>query len=191
MRLPARGRTASLAVRVVSLLIAWRYRLAARGRVRFGKGFVCNHRLVIRGPGRVIVGDGVNAWAHQEPTRLITTRPEATILIGDGVRLNGPTIVASERVEIGDLCILGSANVFDSDFHSVRRDRSTNPEAPVRRAPVVVSRNVWLAGQSAVLPGVTVGEDSVVAFRAVVVRDVPAGVIVAGNPARVVRELDQ
>lgn len=161
-----------------------------RGRLRIGKGFVCNHRLVIRGPGRVTIGDAVNAWAHQEPTRLITTSSDAVILVGDGVRLNGPTLLASRRVEVGDRCILGSANVFDSDFHSVRRDRSTNPDAPVRREPVLIGRNVWLGGQSAVLPGVTVGEDSVVAFRAVVTRDVESGVVVAGNPARVVRELE-
>ncbi|MEJ7653729.1 MAG: hypothetical protein WKH64_10540 [Chloroflexia bacterium] len=49
---------------------------------------------------------------------------------------------------------------------------------------------MWLGGQSAVLPGVRVGRDSVAAFRAVVSRDVPEGVVVAGNPARIVRELD-
>lgn len=157
--------------------------------MRIGRNFVCNHRLVIRGPGRVVIGDGVNAWAHQEPTRLITTSPHAVIRVGDNVRLNGATLLARERVEVRDGCILGSAVVFDSDYHSVRRDRRTNPDAPVRTQPVRIGRNVWLAGQSAVLPGVSIGEDSVVAFRAVVTRDVPPGVVVAGNPARVVREL--
>lgn len=179
-----------LLVRALTLLVTLRYRLLMRGRVSFGKGFVCNHRLIIRGPGKVVIGDGVNAWAHQEPTRLVTSQPEAVISIGKNVRLNGPTLLASERIEVGDLCILGSTVVFDSDFHSVRRDRRTNPHAPVRRSPVVIARNVWLAGQSAVLPGVRVGEDSVVAFRAIVTRDVPPGVVVAGNPARVVRDLE-
>lgn len=177
-------------VLVLSRLVTLRYRLLLRGKVSFGEGFVCNHRLVISGPGRIVIGNGVNAWAHQEPTRLVTTRPDAVLVVGDGVRLNGPTILASERVEVGDRCILGSAVVFDSDFHSTRRDRATNPDAPVRRAPVAIGRNVWLAGQCAVLPGVTVGEDSVVGFRAVVTRDVPPGVVVAGNPARVVREIE-
>lgn len=175
--------------RALTLLITLRYRVFRRGRVHFGKGFVCNHRLVIRGPGRVIIGDYVNAWAHQEPTRLLTTRADAIIVVGNNVRLNGPTLLASERIDVGDLSILGSTILFDSDFHSVRRDRSTNPRAPIRRAPIRIGKNVWLGGQSAVLPGVSVGEDSVVAFRAVVTRDVPAGVIVAGNPARVVRQL--
>ena len=176
--------------RALARLVTLRYRLLMRGRVSFGKGFICNHSLIIRGPGTVIIGDGVNAWAHQEPTRLITTSPRAVIRVGDNVRLNGPTLLASERIEVGASSMLGSAIVFDSDYHSVRRDRRTNPDAPVRRAPVHVGPNVWLAGQSAVLPGVRVGEDSVVAFRAVVTRDVPSRVVVAGNPARVVRELE-
>lgn len=176
--------------RLLTWVVTLRFRLLMRGRVRFGKGFVCNHRFVVAGPGRVLIGDGVNAWAHRETTRLLTTSRDAVIRVGDNVRLNGATLLAAERVEVGADCILGSAVVFDSDYHSVRRDRRTNPAAPVRRAPVAVARNVWLAGQCAVMPGVSVGEDSVVAFRAVVTRDVPPGVVVAGNPARVVRDLE-
>lgn len=175
--------------RVISWIVLLRYKLVLGRRLQVAEGFLCNHRLIIRGPGTVIIGRNVNAWAHQEPTRLITTSKDAVLVVGDGVRLNGPTVIASERVEIGDLCILGSTVVFDSDFHSLKRDRATNPDAPVRRKPVVIGRNVWLGGQSAVLPGVTVGEDSVVGFRAVVAKDIPAGVVVAGNPARIVRDL--
>ena len=50
--------------------------------------------------------------------------------------------------------------------------------------------NVWLGGGAKVLKGVTIGENSVVAAGAVVTRDVPANVVVAGNPAQVVKELD-
>ncbi len=184
-------KVAFLAARALTLLVTVRYRVLLRGRVVFGKGFLCNHRLIVRGPGRVLIGPGVNAWAHQEPTRLVTTNKDAVLVIGANCRLNGPTLIASERVEVGDGCIIGSAVVFDSDFHSVRRDRRTNPNASVRRAPVVIEPNVWIAVQAAVLPGVTVGRDSVIAFRAVVTRDVPEGVIVAGNPARIVRHLDE
>ena len=53
-----------------------------------------------------------------------------------------------------------------------------------------IGDNVWLGDGSVVLKGVTIGENSVVAARAIVTRDVPANVVVAGNPARVVKELD-
>lgn len=55
--------------------------------------------------------------------------------------------------------------------------------------PITVDDNVWIGGGAIVLPGVTVGQNSVVGAGAVVTRDVPANVVVVGNPARVVKEL--
>jgi maltose O-acetyltransferase len=72
----------------------------------------------------------------------------------------------------------------------------THPVEPApRRAkweaaePITIGDNVWLGGGAIVLPGVTIGADSVVGAGAVVSRDVPAGVVVVGNPARVIRTL--
>ena len=56
-------------------------------------------------------------------------------------------------------------------------------------APITLGDNVWLGGGVIVLPGVTVGDDSVVGAGSVVSRDVPAGVLALGNPARVIRDL--
>ncbi|HET8843584.1 MAG TPA: hypothetical protein VFN35_19125 [Ktedonobacteraceae bacterium] len=85
---------------------------------------------------------------------------------------------------------MGSVVILDTDFHSIRSDRRMNPNANVRRASITIGNNVWLAGQTAVLKGVTIGENSVVGFRGVVTGNVPPNVIVAGNPAQVVRRLD-
>jgi carbonic anhydrase/acetyltransferase-like protein (isoleucine patch superfamily) len=76
--------------------------------------------------------------------------------------------------------------VTDSDWHTIH-DRTVRDE---RATPVTIGDNVWLGDHSTVLKGVTIGENSVVAARAVVTRDVPANVVVAGNPAKVVKELD-
>ncbi|QFZ24465.1 sugar O-acetyltransferase [Saccharothrix syringae] len=74
---------------------------------------------------------------------------------------------------------------------------STHPVDPagrrakwVRGAPVVVGENVWLGGGVIVLPGVSIGADTVVGAGAVVTRDLPAGVVAVGNPARVIRRVD-
>ncbi|GAA0465805.1 hypothetical protein GCM10008985_23470 [Halococcus dombrowskii] len=53
-----------------------------------------------------------------------------------------------------------------------------------------IGDGVWLGGRAVVNPGVTIGDDAVVASGAVVTEDVPAGVVVQGNPATVVRELE-
>ena len=58
-------------------------------------------------------------------------------------------------------------------------------------APIVIGDNVWLGGGVIVLPGVTIGADTVVGAGAVVTRDLPAACSRVGNPARVVRQLDR
>lgn len=57
-------------------------------------------------------------------------------------------------------------------------------------APIVIEDNVWIGEYAAVLKGVTIGTGAIVASHAVVTKDVPPYTIVAGNPARVVKELD-
>ena len=58
-------------------------------------------------------------------------------------------------------------------------------------APIAIGDNVWLGGGAIVCPGVTIGDDTVVGAGAVVTRDLPAGVVAAGVPARVLREIDE
>ncbi len=72
----------------------------------------------------------------------------------------------------------------------------THPLDPERRRakleaaePIVIEDNVWLGGGAIVLPGVTIGENSVIGAGAVVTKDVPANVVAVGSPARVIRSL--
>jgi acetyltransferase-like isoleucine patch superfamily enzyme len=161
------------------------YRLSRRHRL--GPGLLGNGRLRISGPGRVVFDADVNAWSHAEVNRLITTRPEAVIRIGRNARLNGCTIVAAERVEVGADSVLGSCEVRD---HLPYSESPTDRRRPAAPKPVVIEDNAWIGGQVSVLPGVRIGRDSVVGIHAVVFDDVPAGVVVGGNPARVLRPLE-
>jgi NDP-sugar pyrophosphorylase family protein len=99
----------------------------------------------------------------------------------------GSRISASDEVVIGDGVMMANGTyITDSDWHTVY-DRTRRDDAVT---PVHIGDNVWLGDHATVLKGVTIGDNSVVAARAVVTRDVPANVIVAGNPAKVVKELD-
>lgn len=162
------------------------YRVPGR-RISFGAGLLGNGRLHITGPGNVLLDADVNAWSHAEINRLITTEPGALIRIGRNARLNGCTLIAAERIEVGADCVLGSCVIYDHEPYSLQPDRRRQPGL---RAPVMIEDNVWIGGQAAVMPGVRVGRNSVIGIHAVVFEDVPPGVVVAGNPARVVRWLD-
>jgi maltose O-acetyltransferase len=156
-------------------------------RTRIGSRILGNGRLRISGPGRVIIEADVNAWSHAEVNRLITTRPEAVIQIGRNARLNGCTIIAASRVDVGRDCVLGSCEIRDHLPYSESPDHRRTPADP---RPVIIEDNVWIGGQVSVLPGVRIGKDSVVGIHAVVFDDVPPGVIAGGNPARVLRPLE-
>lgn len=110
------------------------------------------------------------------------------IVVGDYVLISpGTRISASDEITIGNSVMMANGvYITDSDWHGVY-DRTLRDE---RVTPVHIGDNVWLGDHSVILKGVTIGENSVVAANAVVTRDVPANVIVAGSPAKIVKELD-
>lgn len=91
-------------------------------------------------------------------------------------------------IEIGDNLQMGPAVQIYTATHPL--------EADVRRSgleyarPVSIGHDVWIGGGAIILPGVTIGDRSVIGAGSVVVHDVPAAKVVAGNPARIIRELD-
>jgi len=159
----------------------------AQPRVTIGPRLLGNGRLRISGPGRVMLEADVNAWSHAEVNRLVTTRQQAVIHVGQNARLNGCTIIAADRVEVGADCVLGSCEIRDHLPYSESPEDRRRPAEP---KPVVIEPNVWIGGQVSILPGVRIGRDSVVGIHTVVFDDVPPGVIAGGNPARVLRALD-
>ena len=110
------------------------------------------------------------------------------ITIGDYALITpGVRISASDAIEIGDNCMIASqVYITDSDWHGVY-DRIARNAQP---APIRIGNNVWISDRATVLKGVTIGDNSIVGALAVVTKAVPANVVVAGNPARVVKQLD-
>lgn len=170
------------------VFLTW-YKLKYGQRVRFGKNFITNGKLVVKGPGKVIFGDNINAWCHAEKNVFITYQPETRITVGDDCRISGMAAMSHSSITVGPRCMVASVIMVDTDFHNTDPVLRHDPDAPFAVAPIELKENVWVAGQTAILKGVTIGENSIVAFRAVVTKDVPANSIVAGNPARVVKEI--
>jgi maltose O-acetyltransferase len=108
--------------------------------------------------------------------------------IGRGCFLNyGVVALDVARIDIGDDVQIGPLVQLLTPTHPVEPEpRRAKWEAA---EPIAIGDNVWLGGGAIVCPGVTIGADTVVGAGAVVTRDLPAGVVAAGVPARVIREV--
>nr|WP_160153266.1 acyltransferase [Microbulbifer sp. ALW1] len=113
---------------------------------------------------------------------------DAHIRIGDYVLISpGVRISAGQSITLGDACML-AANVYisDSDWHGLY-----NRTRPFRcTAPVTIGNNVWIGDSAIVCKGVSIGDNAVVGAGSIVTRDVPANAVVAGNPAREVKQIN-
>ena len=116
----------------------------------------------------------------------IAAKEGAQISIGDRVFVNqGAVIGAVESIEIGDDTLIGDFSaVYDSNYHELE------PSLPDKPRPVRIGRNVWIGSGVLVLPGSEIGDHTVVAARSVVKGVLPPRVLAAGNPAKVIRELE-
>lgn len=110
----------------------------------------------------------------------------AMISLGRNSYMNESFIQCANSITIGDDCaIAGHVLIQDSDFHVIL-DENGFPK-PVSK-PVIIGNKVWICAKATILKGVTIGDGAIIAAGAVVTKDVPAHCVVAGNPAKVVRE---
>ncbi|MEO8195041.1 MAG: acyltransferase [Gemmatimonadales bacterium] len=183
LREPGRALRIGLALVRGHCYKAW-YRLIGK-QVTVGRNFRVFGSLRVRGKGRVVFGDDVVVLGHVTPW---TYDKGARIVIGDQVMLGDTRFGCVHEIVIGRNCLLGRCRIMDTDFHSVRADRRFD-DAPVRVAPVFIADNVWIGQDTGILPGTRIGENSVVSFGAVCVREYPSNVVITGNPARVVMQI--
>jgi len=110
--------------------------------------------------------------------------------LGDRFYANtGCIFLDSAPVTIGDRVLFGPAVQLLTATHPV--EAALRAQGLEYAEPISIGDDVWLGGGAIVLPGVTIGDRAVVGAGSVVTRDVPADVVVAGNPARVIRPLEE
>ncbi len=119
------------------------------------------------------------------PCMLSTLKDGAQLAIGDGCGFSGTVIACTSRITIGHNVQCGANTLInDTDWHY--DDTRVGPNAPVD-----IGDNVWLGVNVTVLKGVTIGEGTLVAAGSLVNKSLPAGVLAAGLPARVIRSLEE
>lgn len=153
--------------------------------------------VLFAGPGEVVLGERVQFGWRNSPLFYVgychveVAHPDARIEIGDRTEFNNNLMLKSEGagISVGRDGLFGAhIQIFDSNFHDLD-PRHRRRAGSQRMAPVEIGDNVFVGMSATILKGVTVGSDSVIGAGAVVSSPIPAGVVAAGNPARVIREL--
>ena len=148
------------------------------GRLVFAKG-----RPIVFQQGKIKLGNLVRVWSNINPTQLIIGK-EGMLSIEDGAYINGALIAVEKEVRIGKNCYLAPmVQIMDND------DFGLGETAPKNSQAVIIEEDAWLATRALITKGVRIGKGAVVAVGAVVTEDVAPYTLVAGVPAKPIRQL--
>jgi acetyltransferase-like isoleucine patch superfamily enzyme len=155
----------------------------------YGKGLrTTTHLPWVLGKGKIVVGEDVRIYGRISIAFAVRYSETPTLEIGDRSSIgHDSSFVIGKRIVIGNDCLVANeVIIFDAPGHPIsgplRRDGVAAPPEAVK--PVTLCDNVWIGQRGIIYPGVTIGEGAVVSAGSVVMSDVAAHTIVAGNPAR-------
>ena len=171
---------------------------------RFFKSFGTNSRISLRvwyvcGLKHIEVGDNVSIGGGVQLTaweRHGDNQYDPSIIIGDGTSLGSQNhITAINSIVIGKNVLTGKGVLITDNSHgSISLDELKQPPSTRKlrsKGAVVIGDRVWLGDKVSVLPGVHIGEGSVIGANSVVTCDIPAYCVAVGVPARVVKVLSE
>jgi acetyltransferase-like isoleucine patch superfamily enzyme len=170
------------------------------------KGMIITGKIVVRNLPWIEITDGAsiriennvllnsrNQGYHinmHSSVKLRAIGQSAVISIGENSRIHGACILATQRVKIGKNCLIAAnTQIFDNSGHDLSFPDVENRINTIGDSkPIVIGDNVWIGANCIILPGVSIGNGSVIAAGSVVVKDVPQNVVVGGNPAKLIRD---
>lgn len=173
--------------------------LLYRNKATFKGRVTLNFGALILGPGskdQIIIGKNVDI------NGCLSVGGKGKITVGD-YTLIGPRVMiqALDSIKIGRFCYIApDAFISDSNNHSIyAKDRMTDTLGVDKgifgvkavTKPIKIGNHVWIARRAMVMKGVTIGDRSIVAAGAVVTKNVPQDVIVGGNPAKIIKRINQ
>lgn len=131
-----------------------------------------------------------NPLGLNHPVILATLNQNAQLIVGDHFAMSGGCICVAEKIIIGNNVAVGAnSTIVDTDFHPLSSsERAANPQDG-KSKPVTIEDNAFIGMNCLIVKGVTIGKGSVIGANSVVTRDVPPGMIAAGNPAQIVRPI--
>jgi acetyltransferase-like isoleucine patch superfamily enzyme len=179
-----------------STSIVWRLEAQIKGVKFEGRAqFVGRPLITVARGAQIVLGDGVGLWSSKsanplglsQPCALRALEPGARLVLGKNVGLSGVALCAGVSIEVGEGTIFGAGVMaFDNDFHKPAGDWAWNTDHKTGARPIKIGRGVFVGARAIILKGVTIGDRAVIGAGAVVTKNVPAGSVAAGNPARIV-----
>lgn len=123
---------------------------------------------------------------------IFVARYGGQIHIGHHCGISGSTIYSMDRIEIGNHVLIGgNCKIIDNDFHPIEASKRINQKPEdIKRAPIVIGDGCFIGANSIILKGTTLGKNCVVGAGSVVHGTFPDNVIIAGNPARIVKSIE-
>lgn len=159
-----------------------------------GYGLWMEELPYMSGKGEIIIGNKVRLSGRSSIA--FNSKYGVPLLeIGDNTFIGHQSHFAiAKRVTIGKNCFIASSvRIIDNDGHPSnpiqRRQHEPVPEEGIK--PVIIGDDVWLGSEALILKGVTIGNNAIIGTRAVVTKDVPENAIVAGNPAKVIKYINE
>ena len=134
-----------------------------------------------------------NLVGLSQRTIIVTRTEDAKINIGNNVGISGATIYARKGITIGDNTLIGgNVKILDNDFHPIEVEaRNLDIKEKIGTRKIKIGRDCFIGANSLILKGVEIGDGSVVGAGSVVTGKFPSNVIIAGNPARVIKRLER
>jgi acetyltransferase-like isoleucine patch superfamily enzyme len=184
--------------RLLQIPFAWLgFRLAG---VEIGKAWLCYGLpiLQVHRQSQLTIGERAsfrssvysNPLGVNHACLLCTWTANAALTIGDNFGMTGGSIVCAENIVIGNRVFMGAnSTISDTDFHPIEAAIRNERPADGATAPIRIADDVFIGMNCLILKGVSIGNGSVIGAGSVVTKDIPAGVIAAGNPAKVIRSL--
>jgi acetyltransferase-like isoleucine patch superfamily enzyme len=144
--------------------------------------FFHDSHIILEPGSNIIIGKGVNFFSGAQ----LKSFENARIKIGRDTYFSGPIVIHSKMsIFIGECCSISwGVTIIDSDFHGINNSK-------IKSSPVNIGNNVWIGCNVTILKGVAIKSGCVIAAGSVLTRSTESVGVYAGNPARLIRLLDE
>ena len=146
-------------------------------------------RIEIKKEGSLVMG----SYNQNRGLMYVGVLDKGLLTIGSHCFFNiNSSITCAEKITIGDNCKFGNNLVIVDHDHNYRAEGSYSVENPeFVSSPIVIGNNVWVGAGVHINQGVTIGDNTIIGSGSVVTKDIPANVVAAGVPCKVIREITE